>query len=101
MGVTQGPLRLLLFDAFHDEYRGVICLVAVVDGSLKAGDKLQAVSTGQEYDALEVTLLCYVVMTVAITYVCMFRTRQIRALRVLHVVCNHDVMLVQNLCYHI
>eukprot|EP00878_Enallax_costatus_P030694 GHUV01033471.1.p1 GENE.GHUV01033471.1~~GHUV01033471.1.p1 ORF type:complete len:237 (+),score=75.25 GHUV01033471.1:242-952(+) len=54
---SQDPLRLMLFDASHDEYRGVICLVAVVDGCLRAGDKLQAVSTGQQYDALEVGVL--------------------------------------------
>jgi translation elongation factor EF-4 len=31
-----------------------VCLVAVVDGQLSAGDKLAAVSTGQQYDVLEV-----------------------------------------------
>lgn len=53
-GRSQDPLQLRLFDASHDEYRGVICLVAVVHGHLRAGDKLQAVSTGQQYEALEV-----------------------------------------------
>ncbi len=37
-GNTAGPLRVLLFDAFHDEYRGVICLVEIVDGHLRKGD---------------------------------------------------------------
>jgi translation elongation factor EF-4 len=33
----------------------VVCLVAVVDGALRAGDKLAAASSGQEYEALEVS----------------------------------------------
>lgn len=53
-GDAAAPLRLLLFDAFHDDYRGVVCLVKVVDGKLAAGDKLQAASTGKQYEALEV-----------------------------------------------
>jgi translation elongation factor EF-4 len=53
-GSPSQPLRLLLFDAFHDEYRGVVCLVTVVDGCLRAGDRLAAASSGQEYEALEV-----------------------------------------------
>ena len=28
-GRPDGLLKLLLFDAYHDEYRGVICLVSV------------------------------------------------------------------------
>jgi translation elongation factor EF-4 len=59
-GSPSQPLRLLLFDAFHDEYRGVVCLVAVVDGALRAGDKLAAASSGQEYEALEVRQCSFV-----------------------------------------
>ena len=50
----DGDLRMLLFDAYHDEYRGVICLVEVVDGALKLGDRVQAMSTGDLHDVLEV-----------------------------------------------
>lgn len=46
---------MLLFDAFHDEYRGVVCLVAVVDGQLHKRMKLVTQSTGLEYEALEVS----------------------------------------------
>lgn len=56
-GNTAGPLRVLLFDAFHDEYRGVICLVEIVDGHLRKGDKVVASSTGDTYDILEVSML--------------------------------------------
>lgn len=39
-GKEDGPLRLRLCDAWHDPYRGVVSLVAVVDGVLRRGDKL-------------------------------------------------------------
>ncbi|KAL0048521.1 hypothetical protein WJX82_004995 [Trebouxia sp. C0006] len=52
-GKPNGPLRMLLFDAFHDEYRGVICLLKVVDGSVVKGDRVIASSTGEVYDVLE------------------------------------------------
>lgn len=53
-GNTAGPLRMLLFDAFHDEYRGVICLVEIVDGHLRKGDRVVASSTAEAYEILEV-----------------------------------------------
>lgn len=56
-GKPNGPLRMLLFDAFHDEYRGVICLLKVVDGSVTKGDRVIASSTGEVYDVLEVGVL--------------------------------------------
>ena len=53
-GNPSGDLRLLLFDAFHDSFRGVVCLVEVVDGTLRSGDRLTASSTGANYDVAEV-----------------------------------------------
>jgi GTP-binding protein LepA len=48
------PLRALIFDSVYDEYRGVIALVRIVDGSIKPGDKIKLVSNGQIAEALEV-----------------------------------------------
>lgn len=45
---------MLLFDAFHDVFRGVVCLVEVVDGTLRAGDRVTAASSGETYDVAEV-----------------------------------------------
>jgi translation elongation factor EF-4 len=45
---------MLLFDAYHDDYRGVICLVEIVDGELRKGDRVVAFSSGEAYDILEV-----------------------------------------------
>lgn len=48
----SAPLKLLLFDAYHDEFRGVVCLVEVLGGALFKGQRLTAASTGESYDAL-------------------------------------------------
>jgi len=39
-GTEGAPLRLRLVDAWHDAFRGVVSLVAVVDGVLRRGDRL-------------------------------------------------------------
>lgn len=49
---------MLLFDAFHDVFRGVVCLVEVVDGTLRAGDRVTAASSGETYDVAEVRAGC-------------------------------------------
>lgn len=53
-GDVNGKLRVLLFDAYHDEYRGVICLVEIIDGSLREGMRVTSAATQQSYDVLEV-----------------------------------------------
>ncbi len=52
-GNADGPLRALLFDSWYDSYRGVMCLVRIVDGKLALGDKVKFMSTGREYEVSE------------------------------------------------
>jgi elongation factor 4 len=56
-GDETKPLKALLFDSWYDEYRGVICLIEIIDGEIKKGDKITAANTGQSYDVLEVGLM--------------------------------------------
>ncbi|KAJ4973045.1 hypothetical protein NE237_006219 [Protea cynaroides] len=56
-GKSSLPLRMLLLDSYYDEYKGVICHVAVADGSLSKGDKISSVATGQAYEVLDVGIM--------------------------------------------
>ena len=53
-GRLDAPFRALIFDSKFDQYRGVVCLVRVVDGALKAGDRIQFVSSGVQHEVTEV-----------------------------------------------
>lgn len=52
-GDANGPLRALLFDSWYDSYRGVMCLVRIVDGELRLKDRVKFLSTGREYEVTE------------------------------------------------
>jgi GTP-binding protein LepA len=53
-GNPDAPLRALIFDSKFDQYRGVVALVRIVDGSVKAGDQVRFLSTGKRYEVTEV-----------------------------------------------
>ena len=46
--------RTLVFDSIYDSYRGVIAYARVFSGTLKAGDMMMLMSTGQKADIKEV-----------------------------------------------
>ncbi|MBQ0017349.1 MAG: translation elongation factor 4 [Clostridiales bacterium] len=53
-GKEEEPLKALIFDSYYDNYKGAICMVRIVDGHVKAGDKIKMWTTGKEYDVVEV-----------------------------------------------
>ena len=53
-GDASAPLKALIFDAFYDNYRGAICFVRIVDGVLRPGMRMRLMSTGSEFDVVEV-----------------------------------------------
>ncbi len=48
------PLRALIFDSYYDSYKGVICSVRIVDGTLKAGDKIYFMASKKTFETEEV-----------------------------------------------
>ena len=48
-GDVSAPLKALVIDAWFDNYVGVVMLVRVVDGVLKAKEKIRLMATGAEY----------------------------------------------------
>ena len=58
-GDPDAPTRMLLFDAYHDEFRGVVCQVAVVEGGVKRGDRIvSCYDPKNEWEVNEVGVLC-------------------------------------------
>jgi len=53
-GDASAPLKALIFDSSYDNYKGAICYVRIVDGSVRTGDKIKMMSTGKEFDVTEV-----------------------------------------------
>ena len=53
-GDENEPLKCLIFDSYYDSYLGVVVNVRVFDGTLKAGDRIRLMSTGKEFDVVEV-----------------------------------------------
>ena len=53
-GDSTKPLRMLLVDSWYSTYRGVILLVRLFDGSIRAGDQVTSFATGLKYTVGEV-----------------------------------------------
>ncbi|RDW91373.1 translation factor GUF1 [Coleophoma crateriformis] len=57
VGDHTKPLRLLLVDSWYDNYKGVILLVRIFDGTVKAGDHVVSFATGKKYFVGEVGIM--------------------------------------------
>ncbi len=53
-GSEDAPLKALIFDSLYDNYKGAICNIRIVDGCVKAGDRIKMMSSGKEFDVTEV-----------------------------------------------
>lgn len=53
-GDTAKTLRALIFDSVYDNYRGVICYVRVVEGSLRKGDSIYFMASGKRDEIEEI-----------------------------------------------
>ena len=53
-GDPNGLLQALVFDCHYDQYRGVVLLVRIMEGTLKAGQTIHFMVTGSEHRVDEV-----------------------------------------------
>ena len=53
-GDDARPLKALLFDSWFDNFQGVIVLVRIFDGKIRAGTRIQLMSTGKVFEVSQV-----------------------------------------------
>lgn len=52
-GDESAPLKALIFDSVYDQYKGVIVIMRVFDGSIKKGDRVRLMATKKEFEVVE------------------------------------------------
>ncbi len=56
-GNPKAPLQAMIFDSIFNSFRGVIANFRVMNGTIRKGDKIQFVNTGETYFAEEIGIL--------------------------------------------
>ncbi len=56
-GTADAPPRALIFDSVYDSYRGVVTYVRVVDGALRARERITMMSTRATHELLEIGVI--------------------------------------------
>ena len=53
-GDPSAPLKALIFDSHYDPYLGVVVYVRIIDGTLRASDRIKLMAKGSEFEVVEV-----------------------------------------------
>jgi GTP-binding protein LepA len=56
-GDPNAPLQAMIFDSVFNSFRGIEIYFRVFNGTIKKGEKVKFISTGQEYGADEIGVL--------------------------------------------
>jgi GTP-binding protein LepA len=54
VGDSTVPLRAMIFDSHYDAYKGVIAYIKVVEGEIKAGERIRIMNSSKEAESLEI-----------------------------------------------
>src|SRR5690348_9778388 len=57
VGDPTAPARALIFDSVYDTYRGVVTYVRLIDGRVRARQRVRMMSTGAVHELLEVGVI--------------------------------------------
>jgi GTP-binding protein LepA len=52
-GDPNGPLKALIYNSHFDTYKGVVVYIRLVEGSIRVGQKVKLMRSGQEYPVTE------------------------------------------------
>ena len=52
-GDEDAPLKALIFDSYYDSYKGVVCYIRVMEGTVKVGTEIKLMATNKVYDVTE------------------------------------------------
>lgn len=53
-GDTNAPLKALIFDSYYDNYKGAVCMVRIMQGSVKKNDAIYMFGSKKDFDVTEV-----------------------------------------------
>jgi GTP-binding protein LepA len=56
-GKVDAPLQALIFDSVFNSFRGIVAYFRIFNGTIRKGDLVKFVNTGQEYHAEEIGVL--------------------------------------------
>ena len=54
VGDDDAPLSALIFDSYYDNFKGVICFVRVMDGTVGVGTRIKTFNGSKQFDVTEV-----------------------------------------------
>ena len=53
-GNEEGQARALIFDSYYDSYKGVVCYVRIMEGSISAGQTIRMMHTKKQFTVTEI-----------------------------------------------
>ena len=54
VGDDDAPLSALIFDSYYDNFKGVICFVRIMDGTVGVGTRIKTFNGSKQFDVTEV-----------------------------------------------
>ena len=56
-GDINAPPKAFLFDSYYTHHKGVVCIVKMIDGSLRKGSKIKSMANNKHYEVQELGVM--------------------------------------------